>query len=155
MTTVGKHIKSLRIRREIKLNDLAEATKINVSVLSRIERDERFPTINQIKALSTFFNIPDEILLNEYYADKILSIIGSKDDYKGILNSVEIKMEALKRKKKYFIRKSGKNDFVTYYLIHFESFEMLDLFFDSYEDAIEYAAKNNLEIVKYDDYSEK
>ncbi len=155
MTTVGKHIKSLRIRREIKLNDLAEATKINVSVLSRIERDERFPTVNQIKALSAFFNIPDEILLEEYYSDKILSILGNRDDYKGILNNVEIKIEALKRKKKYFIRKSGKNDFVTYYLIHSESFEMLDLFFDSYEDAMEYAVKNNLEIVKYDDFTGK
>ena len=32
---------------------------------------------------------------------------------------------------------------------------MLDLFFDSYEDAMEYAVKNNLEIVKYDDFTGK
>lgn len=52
-------------------------------------------------------------------------------------------------KAKYFIRPSGKGEFLTFHLIESETFEMLDVFFNSEEDAIEYANKKSLLIVDY------
>lgn len=56
-------------------------------------------------------------------------------------------------KAKYFIRPSGKGDFLTFHLIESETFEMLDVFFSSEEDALEYANKKSLLIVDYNDIS--
>ncbi len=49
----------------------------------------------------------------------------------------------------YFIRKVGKGDFQIYHLINIETFDMLDVFFDSEDEAVLYAKKNDLTIITY------
>ncbi|KGO79450.1 hypothetical protein IP98_02858 [Flavobacterium cauense R2A-7] len=49
----------------------------------------------------------------------------------------------------YFIRKVGKGDFQIYHLINIETFSMLDIFFETEDEAILYAKKNNLMITTY------
>ena len=51
--------------------------------------------------------------------------------------------------KNYFIRTKGKGEFKTYHLINNETFDMLDVFFNSEPEAIEYAKKESLNIVTY------
>ncbi|MCX6231144.1 MAG: hypothetical protein NTZ33_06330 [Bacteroidetes bacterium] len=55
----------------------------------------------------------------------------------------------MKSSNKYFIRTKGKNEFKTYHLINIDNFDMLDIFFDSEEKAIEYAKKKQIEIETY------
>ncbi len=55
----------------------------------------------------------------------------------------------------YFIRKVGKGDFQIYHLINIKTFNMLDIFFDTEEDAVLYAKKNNLIITTYSEILEE
>lgn len=51
----------------------------------------------------------------------------------------------------YFIRTKGKAEFKTYHLINIQSFDMLDIFFNSEIEAKEYAAKKSLSIVEFNE----
>ena len=53
--------------------------------------------------------------------------------------------------KKYFIRSKGKNEFLTFHLIETVTFTSLDIFFNTEDEAKEYAKKKNLELVIYED----
>ncbi len=55
----------------------------------------------------------------------------------------------MKNPKEYFIRTKGKAEFKTYHLIRNETFDMLDIFFNSELEAKQYAEKNALTIVEY------
>jgi hypothetical protein len=55
----------------------------------------------------------------------------------------------MKNQNEYFIRTKGKADFKTYHLIKKETFDMLDIFFNSELEAQQYAEKNALMIVEY------
>ena len=58
-------------------------------------------------------------------------------------------------KNEYFIRTKGKAEFKTFHLINVETFDMLDSFFNSEIDAVEYATKHSLKIVEYKETFEK
>lgn len=51
--------------------------------------------------------------------------------------------------KEYFIRTTGKEELKTYHLISLNNFDMLETFFNSELEAIQYAEKNSLTIVDY------
>lgn len=51
--------------------------------------------------------------------------------------------------KEYFIRTTGKGELKTYHLISLNNFDMLETFFNSELEAIQYAEKNSLTIVDY------
>lgn len=51
--------------------------------------------------------------------------------------------------KGYFIRPTGKGALKIYQLISIEDFEMLYVFFDTEEEAKEYAQKNALNLVNF------
>lgn len=55
----------------------------------------------------------------------------------------------MKTSNKYFIRTKGKAEFKTYHLINEETFDMLEIFFNSEKDAKVFAEKNSIEIVEY------
>lgn len=55
----------------------------------------------------------------------------------------------MKNQNEYFIRTKGKAEFKTYHLIKNETFDMLDIFFNSELEAQQYAVKNSLMIVEY------
>ena len=57
-------------------------------------------------------------------------------------------------KKKYFIRPSGKGEFRTYQLISIPKFDILDMFFQTEEEAKSFANKNLIEIVDYKETEE-
>jgi hypothetical protein len=55
----------------------------------------------------------------------------------------------MKNQNEYFIRTKGKAEFKTYHLIKNETFDMLDIFFNSELEARQYAKINSLMIVEY------
>ncbi len=71
--------------------------------------------------------------------------------YKFSASLLQLIME---KNKKYFIRTSGKGDFKIYQLISLENFEILNMFFQTNDDAIFYAKSNLLEIVDYKEIEE-
>ncbi len=60
----------------------------------------------------------------------------------------------MEKKNKYFIRTHGKDDFKIYQLISIENFEILDMFFQTEEAVTNFAKKNLIEIVNYQETEE-
>jgi len=56
--------------------------------------------------------------------------------------------------KQYFIRSKGKGEFKTFHLIEKGTYNMLDDFFSTEEEAIKFAKSKSLEIITYDDSTE-
>ena len=72
MKKVGETLRELRTKRHLLLREVAAAIKIDPTLLSKIERDERLPTEEQLKALSKFFKVQENNLLLAYLSDRIL-----------------------------------------------------------------------------------
>ncbi|MFY1670325.1 helix-turn-helix domain-containing protein [Plantactinospora sp. WMMB334] len=63
LDAVGPRLKRLRQRRDITLNDLAEATGISISTLSRLEAGLRRPTLEQLLPLARVYGVTlDELV---------------------------------------------------------------------------------------------
>jgi transcriptional regulator with XRE-family HTH domain len=93
---VGKTIKFLRLKAEIKQYDLAEKVKITPSYLSSIENGHKFPEMSILESISKEFNItlslllmysidlktmdlPNKDLMNiKYLQDKVKTIVEDK-----------------------------------------------------------------------------
>lgn len=56
-------IRELRKRKKISQTELAEMTGINSNSISKIENGQNNPTIQQIEALSKFFNVSTDYLI--------------------------------------------------------------------------------------------
>jgi hypothetical protein len=53
------------------------------------------------------------------------------------------------KNKKFFIRPKGQGELKTYHLIDIDTFDMLDMFFNSEIEAKQYAQKKALKIVNF------
>ena len=67
--TIGDRLRLVRKSRQITLREVNAATGINYANLSEIERDEHGCTVETIKILADFYNVPIEYLLG--YIDEI------------------------------------------------------------------------------------
>ncbi len=68
---LGLFIKSLRVKKELTLHQVCIASNIDSTILSKIERSERLPTIKQLELLSVFFEVSFESLQTKLIAEKI------------------------------------------------------------------------------------
>jgi transcriptional regulator with XRE-family HTH domain len=98
--SIGEHIRSLRETQNLSLRDVSNHTGIDTSLLGKIERDKRQPTGEQIKQLSIFFKLDENLLKRQNLSDQLAyQIIDANADI-DILRVAEQKIEYLKKKKK-------------------------------------------------------
>lgn len=64
LDTVGPRLKHLRLRRDITLTTLAEATGISISTLSRLEAGLRRPTLEQLLPLARYYGVTLDSLVD-------------------------------------------------------------------------------------------
>mgnify|MGYP003577461759 CR=1 FL=1 len=101
ISTFGEHLRNLREKKGLTLKNVAETINIDVSLLAKIERDERQPTKQIIKLIADFFHCNEKELLNKFLSDQIAyKILDEKADL-SILKVAEEKVKYLK---------SGKNE---------------------------------------------
>jgi len=62
METFASKLKTLRLKQELLLRQVAAAVDVDTSMVSKFESGERFPTREQIEKLATFFKVPEEEL---------------------------------------------------------------------------------------------
>src|SRR4051812_40393017 len=63
IAAVGPRLKALRLKRDVTLTALAEATGISSSTLSRLEAGQRKATLELLLSLSEFYAVPvDELI---------------------------------------------------------------------------------------------
>lgn len=73
---LGQYLRELRKERKETLHQVSKGTDIDSPLLSKIERGERLPTLEQLKRLSKFFKISESSLKVKHAAEKILKEYG-------------------------------------------------------------------------------
>ena len=72
-SSFGEIIRKLRQGRKEPLRVIAAAVGIDSTLLSKLERGERFPTEAQISKFAKLFKIPEQELKGRVIADKVTS----------------------------------------------------------------------------------
>jgi len=71
--SIGTFLKKTRENLSLQLQDVQTITEIDVSVLSRIENDKRFPTKSQMLQLSQLYKCNKEKVIINWFNEKIIS----------------------------------------------------------------------------------
>lgn len=104
MNSLGELIKELREKAEWPQRKLAYELDIDVSVLSRIENENKFPKKRIpeiIKTVSELFSIPEEELKKIYLSDEIADLLLYESQYGEILKASEEKVHYGRQKKSF------------------------------------------------------
>ncbi|MBP7731031.1 MAG: helix-turn-helix transcriptional regulator [Bacteroidales bacterium] len=92
-TTFGEHIRTLRETAGLTLKEVAENVEIDISLLAKIERNERQPTKKLIKNISNYFKVDDKELFNEFLSDQIAYKILDEEADLNVLKVAERKIK--------------------------------------------------------------
>jgi len=92
-TTFGKHLRLLRERSGLTLKEVASDIKIDISLLAKIERNERQPTRQLIKNIANYFKADEKELLDEFLSDQIAFKILEEDADLNVLKVAEKKIK--------------------------------------------------------------
>ena len=102
MTTIkktesfGEHLRNLREKVGLTLKSVAEKINIDMSLLAKIERNERQPTKQVIKQVAEFFRVDEKELQNNFLSDQIAYRILEEEADLDILRVAEEKVIYLK-----------------------------------------------------------
>ena len=94
-TSFGEHLRTLREEAGQTLKTVAEQISIDISLLAKIERNERHPTKQLIKQVATLFQVDEKEFLSDQIAYKILD----EEADLNILKVAEKKVSYLKTKR--------------------------------------------------------
>lgn len=98
-STFGEQLRVLRVEAEQSLREVASHIDIDPSLLAKIERNERQPTKQLIKAVADYFNADEKELQNEFLSDQIAYKILDEEADLTILKVAEQKVSYLKTKR--------------------------------------------------------
>ncbi len=96
METLGNTLKSAREAKELILRKVAAVVDIDQSLISKFEKDERKPTLEQIIRLANFYDIPEEELVIHWYSEKIADELKYTESTSEILKVAEEKIKYFK-----------------------------------------------------------
>ena len=99
METVGQIIRAKRESLGLLLRQVASYLDIDQAILSKIERNERKPTKDNIIKLAEILKLDKEDLLVQFMSEKIAYEIVDEDYASKVLKAAEQKIEYLKTKK--------------------------------------------------------
>ena len=98
--TFGDTIKKLRNERNLTLREVAEALEMDISMLGKIEKNSRKPTVQLIEKLSKFFNVNDKDLKIAFLSDSVVyRVVGDEELAQEVLKIAEKKVKYLTTKK--------------------------------------------------------
>lgn len=93
METFASKLKTLRLKQELLLRQVAAAVDVDTSMVSKFENGERFPTREQIEKFASFFKVSEDDFLIEAYSDKLTY------DFNEEPLAIEILKQAIKKLK--------------------------------------------------------
>lgn len=98
--TFGDTVKKLREEKNLPLREVAEALKIDTSMLGKIEKNNRKPTKKLIEKFAIFFKVSDRDLMIAFLSDTVAYKIMDEEDFASeVLKVAEKKVKYLKTKK--------------------------------------------------------
>ncbi len=100
--TFGETIKSLREERELTLKHVADHLKMDISLLAKIEKNNRNPSSQLIQKIAKFFNVDDKELKIARLSDRVAYEVLEKEDYAvEVLKVAEQKVKYSRKKTSY------------------------------------------------------
>jgi len=79
MNTIGSTLKAIREEKKLLLQDVANKTSINKTLLSRIETDNRMPTRDQVNLLCKYYKAQKNEIIVQWLSDKIVYEMQDED----------------------------------------------------------------------------
>lgn len=79
MNSIGTFLKEKRENLDMHLQDVQAITKIDISILSKIEHNKRLPTKPQLLQLAKLYNCNENKILIHWLSDKVVSDIKYED----------------------------------------------------------------------------
>ena len=107
--TFGKHLRHLREDAGLTLKEVATNIRVDTSLLAKIERSERQPTVEFIKNVAAFFNVDENSLRRECLSEQIAYKVLNENDEGEILRAAEDKVKYFKNEKKIIYKKANSN----------------------------------------------
>lgn len=89
----GEYIRKRRGELGLPLREIASKLEIDISLLGKVEREERNLASNLIYKLAEILKTDSKDLLNHYYSGKIINELGNYSDYKDVLQIVNDHLE--------------------------------------------------------------
>ena len=97
--TLGQILRDYRESNGLLLRQVAAALEIDTALLSKIERDERKPNKDQVKAFAKFYKVDADGLLLAWLSDKIVYDLQNEDLAKEVLKAAKKKINTIKKRK--------------------------------------------------------
>lgn len=91
-SSVGTILRNLREGKNLLLREVAASISIDPTLLSKIERDERMPTREQVKALSAFYKEESSIVI-AYLSDRLVVELQNEELALQALKQAELKLK--------------------------------------------------------------
>ena len=99
MQTFGETIRTIRKEKDLPLRKVAALLDIDQSFLSKIERNERKASKEQVIKLAKFFKTNEKELLIQYYSDNVAYELEGEKIAKEILQVAEQKIDYFRKNK--------------------------------------------------------
>ncbi|MEI8206054.1 MAG: BsuBI/PstI family type II restriction endonuclease [Kiritimatiellales bacterium] len=87
-TSIGTNLRALREEAGLTLKEVARAVKLDVSLISKLERDIRLPTVPQCEFLAEFYGVSAEALTKDRLLSKVYADIGIHAGFDQLTNQV-------------------------------------------------------------------
>lgn len=100
---LGQYLRELRKERNETLHQVSKGTDIDSPLLSKIERGERLPTLEQLKRLSDFFKVSEAKMKVKHTAEKIIKEYGVNET---TLDAIQLVNEQLTN----YVKSQKKNN---------------------------------------------
>ena len=96
MRTLGETLKHAREEKELILRKVAAEVDIDQSLISKFEKNERKPTMEQLVRLAKFYGISEGQLTISWYSEKIADKLKYTESASEILKVAEEKIKYYK-----------------------------------------------------------
>lgn len=96
MKTLGDTLKCARVEKALILRKVAAVVDIDQSLISKFEKNERKPTLDQIIRLANFYGLPENELIINWFSEKIADELKYTDSTSEILKVAEEKINYYK-----------------------------------------------------------
>ena len=97
MKTLGDTLKTAREEKELILRKVAAKVDIDQSLISKFEKNERKPTMNQLARLAEFYGLSERKLMINWYSEKIADELKYTESTSEILKVAEEKIKYYKK----------------------------------------------------------
>ncbi|MGZ3859387.1 MAG: helix-turn-helix domain-containing protein [Flavisolibacter sp.] len=98
--SIGTILRNLRETKNLLLREVAASISIDPTLLSKIERDERMPTREQVKALSLFYKEEESSIVLAYLSDKLVNELENEELALEAMKIAEDKLKSKTRSKR-------------------------------------------------------